>query len=85
MIYEEEKLKQSEFKKALDELMTEDEQKRVAYYINKYTNGRNKLQDKLEEWEEIHKAYTGVRTDGSNVIAGFLNIVKPYIVNDNVS
>lgn len=66
MIYEEEKLKQSEFKKALDELMTEDEQKRVAYYIDKYTNGRNKLQDKLEEWEEIHKAYTGVRTDTIN-------------------
>lgn len=63
MIYEELELSQGDFKKALDEIMTEDEQKRAQWYVNKYTDGKSVLQEKVDEWEEIRKAYKGERTD----------------------
>ena len=62
LIYED-KYEQSDFKKTLDELMTEEEQKRVAFYIEKYEKGKADMQDRLEAWEEIHRAYKGERTD----------------------
>lgn len=62
MIFED-KYNQSEHKKAIDELMTEEQQKRVAFYLEKYEQGKSAMQERLEEWEEIHKAYKGERTD----------------------
>lgn len=62
LIYED-KYQQGEFTKTLDELMTEEEQKRVQFYIEKYEKGKADMQDRLEEWEEIHRAYKGERTD----------------------
>lgn len=51
------------FKKAREELMSEEEIERVDFYLDKFTESENKLSELLEEWEEIHKSYKGERTD----------------------
>lgn len=62
LIYED-KYSQAEHKKAVDELMTEEQQARVQFYLSKYEQGKSSMQERIEEWEEIHKAYKGERTD----------------------
>lgn len=62
----EDKYIQSEHKKAIDELMDDEQQKRVAFYLEKYEQGKAKMQERLDEWEEIHRAYKGERTDTVN-------------------
>lgn len=62
----EDKYQQADDAKEADDLMTEEEQERVSYYIKKYEDGKSKLQEKVEEWEEIHEAYKGERTDTVN-------------------
>lgn len=47
----------------LDELMTAEEHKRVAFYLKKYEEGKADMAERMEIWEEIHKAYKGERTD----------------------
>lgn len=59
----EEKYKQSDFKKDVDDLMTEEQQERVKFYLEKYESSKAGMDDRLEEWEEIHRAYKGERTD----------------------
>ena len=59
----EDKYEQSDFAKTVDELMTEDEQDRVNFYLDKYESGKADMEDRLAEWEEIHQAYKGERTD----------------------
>ena len=46
-----------------EELMTEEQIARVKFYLEKYEEGKSTMQDRLEEWEEIHKAFKGERTD----------------------
>ena len=46
-----------------EDLMTEEQIKRVDFYLNKYDEGKSKMGDRLDEWEEIHEAYKGERTD----------------------
>lgn len=54
---------QSDFAKTQEELMTEEEIQRVNFYLEKYEEGKNSMADRIEEWEEIHRAYKGERTD----------------------
>ena len=61
-IYED-KYTQIDDPKEFDVLMTEEEIERVKYYLGKYEEEKAKMQDRLEEWEEIHRAYKGERTD----------------------
>lgn len=68
---------QRDFKKTLDQLMTEEEIERVQFYLRKYTDGKGILADKLEEWEEIHKAYKGERTD---IVEGEANPVAVNVI-----
>lgn len=77
MIYED-KYSQSEHKKTIEELTTDEEQKRVAFYLEKYEQGKASMQERLEEWEEIHKAYKGERTD--SVDQGEVNPVAVNIM-----
>lgn len=62
----EDKFIQAEDAKDYEDLMTEEEMTRVKYYIKKYEDGKSKLQEKIDEWEEIHKSYKGERTDTVN-------------------
>ena len=64
LIYED-KYQQNDFKKSIDELMDDEQQKRVQYYLKAYQDGKAKVQDNIEEWEEIHRAYKGERTDAT--------------------
>lgn len=59
----EDKYIQEDSGKTLDDLMTPEEHKRVAFYLQKYEEGKSDMTDRLELWEEIHKAYKGERTD----------------------
>ena len=61
----EKKYAQSEFAKSREELMTPEQIERVTFYIEKYNDGKAKMQDRLEGWEEIEEAYKGERTDVS--------------------
>ena len=81
MIYED-NYSQGEFKKTLDELMTEEEQKRVNFYLEKYNKGKSDMQDRIEEWEEIHRAYKGERTD--TVSEGEANEVAVNVIISQV-
>lgn len=59
----EDKYQQSGEGKAREELMNEEQIKRVDFYLNKYDEGKSAMADRLLEWEEIHQAYKGERTD----------------------
>ena len=58
--------------------MTEEQKKRVDFYLAAYEEGKAKLQDNLEEWEEIHRAYKGERTDATE--GGKINPVAVNII-----
>lgn len=62
-IYEDNYQQDDAFQKARDELMTEEQQKRVDFYLSKYHEGKADLEERVQEWEEIHRAYKGERTD----------------------
>lgn len=62
-IYEDNYQQDDAFQKARDELMTEEQQKRVDFYLSKYHEGKADLEERMQEWEEIHRAYKGERTD----------------------
>ena len=62
-IYEDNYQQDDAFKKVRDELMTEEQQKRVDFYLSKYHEGKADLEERMQEWEEIHRAYKGERTD----------------------
>lgn len=62
LIYEDKYIQDDETKEH-DELMTEDQIKRVNFYIEKFEEGKSVMSERMEEWEEIHKAYKGERTD----------------------
>lgn len=62
-IYEDNYEQSDAFKKVRDDLMTEEQQRRVDFYLTKYHEGKADLEERMEEWEEIHKAYKGERTD----------------------
>lgn len=68
--------------KSVDELMTEEQKKRVDFYLAAYEEGKAKLQDNLEEWEEIHRAYKGERTDATE--GGKINPVAVNIILSQV-
>ena len=55
--------KQDDDAKEPSDLMTDEQEERVSYYIKKYEDGKAKLEEKIAEWEEIHEAYKGERTD----------------------
>ena len=76
-IYED-NYKQSDTKKSFEELMDEDQIKRVQFYLDKYEQGKAQMQERKEEWEEIHRAYKGERTD--NVQYGEPNPVAVNII-----
>lgn len=59
----EDRYQQSDMGKKRDELMTPEEQRRVDFYLQKYLDGTSSIEDMVEEWEEIHLAYKGERTD----------------------
>ena len=61
----EKKYSQSDFSKSREELMTPEQIERVNFYLEKYTDGKSLMTDRLEEWEEIEEAYKGNRTDVS--------------------
>ena len=77
LIYED-KYQQNDFKKSIDELMDEEQQKRVQLYLKAYQDGKAKVQDNIEEWEEIHRAYKGERTDATE--GGKINPVAVNIL-----
>ncbi len=62
-IYEDNYQQDDAFQKTRDELMTEEQQKRVDFYLSKYHEGKADLEERMQEWEEIHRAYKGERTD----------------------
>lgn len=62
-IYEDNYQQDDAFQKTRDELMTEEQQKRVDFYLSKYHEGKSDLEERMQEWEEIHRAYKGERTD----------------------
>ena len=62
-IYEDNYQQGDAFQKTRDELMTEEQQKRVDFYLSKYHEGKADLEERMQEWEEIHRAYKGERTD----------------------
>lgn len=62
-IYEDNYEQSDAFKKVRDDLMTEEQQKRVDFYLSKYHEGKADLEERMQEWEEIHRAYKGERTD----------------------
>ena len=62
-IYEDNYQQDDAFQKTRDELMTEEQQKRVDFYLTKYHEGKANLEERMQEWEEIHRAYKGERTD----------------------
>lgn len=62
-IYEDNYEQSNAFKKVRDDLMTEEQQKRVDFYLSKYHEGKADLEERMQEWEEIHRAYKGERTD----------------------
>lgn len=62
-IYEDNYQQSDAFKKVRDDLMTEEQQKRVDFYLSKYHEGKADLEERMQEWEEIHRAYKGERTD----------------------
>lgn len=62
----EDKYQQDTESVAREDLMTEDEIKRVDFYLSKYDEGKSAMADRLLEWEEIHEAYKGERTDTVN-------------------
>ena len=61
----EKKYSQSDFSKSREELMTPEQIERVNFYLEKYTDGKSLMTERLEEWEEIEEAYKGNRTDVS--------------------
>ena len=62
-IYEDNYEQSDAFKKVRDDLMTEEQQKRADFYLSKYHEGKADLEERMQEWEEIHRAYKGERTD----------------------
>lgn len=73
---------QADTKKSPEELMEENQIKRVQFYLEKYEQGKAQMQERKEEWEEIHKAYKGERTD--NVQYGEPNPVAVNIILSQV-
>ena len=68
----------------IDSLMTEEKQKRIAYYIEKYEDLKSKMQDRLggeSGWEAIEKAYKGLREDTSvySENSREINVMLPQI------
>ena len=61
-IYEDQ-YNQSDVKKTPEELMDEDQLQRVQFYLTKYEEGKSAMEERKQEWEEIHRAYKGERTD----------------------
>lgn len=62
-IYEDNYQQDDAFQKTRDELMTEEQQRRVDFYLSKYHEGKADLEERMQEWEEIHRVYKGERTD----------------------
>ena len=61
-IYEDQ-YNQSDVKKTPEELMDEDQRERVQFYLTKYEEGKSAMEERMQEWNEIHRAYKGERTD----------------------
>lgn len=69
---------QGDVKKTIDDLMEEAEKKRVQYYLEAYQKGKSDMQEEIEIWEEIHRAYKGERTDATE--GGAINPVAVNII-----
>ena len=67
---------QGDIKKTIDDLMEEAEKKRVQYYLEAYHKGKADMTEHVEEWEEVHRAYKGERTDATEG-----GMVNPVAVN----
>jgi hypothetical protein len=76
---DEEKLKEN-FIQAREDLMTEEEIKRVDYYLLRHQDGMADLQETLDEWEEIAEMYESERESTyEHDINAFVNIMLPNI------
>lgn len=73
---------QSDVKKTPEELMTDKQRERVQFYLTKYEDGISAMEDRKLEWEEIHRAYKGERTD--NVDYGEANPVAVNVILSQV-
>lgn len=62
----EDRFKQGDNTVDIDSLMTEEEQKRVSYYVEKYETLKRQMEDRMSGdsgWEAIEKLYRGKRND----------------------
>lgn len=80
----EERFSQSDSSVNIDDLMTEEEQERVAYYVKKYEELKQDMQERLDGdagWENIERAYKGERFDKSIYSENkrVINIMLPQI------
>lgn len=90
----EERFKQGDSTVDIDSLMTEEEQKRVAYYIDRYEDSKRKMAERMVRWELIDKLYKGERQDKSvySNNGREINVILPQIegqvsslMNNNIS
>ena len=80
-IYEE-KMRNGEvpFSEMREAFMTEEEIKRIDYYLTKFDEGKADMENNLVEWNEIHLLYKGEReADYEDAINAYVNVMLPNI------